>query len=171
MLGYHSSDRGRILCLVFVNTILFLGVRIGRKIWWRRDQLLASQEGSCLLLMAILSLSIIMSVQIILNLFPLIVSSVPFATFTFFIQRPLHVYLSFSPLLLQSMHNNFALNIKIYMKIYNSCSYMFRFWLNHHQGARSLCFAKLLYWYQLIYWVIKIVQSCGRMLTVNLLSY
>ena len=41
---------------------------------------------------------------------------------------------------------------------------MFRFWLNHHQGARSMCFAKLLYWYQLIYWVIKIVRSCGRML-------
>jgi hypothetical protein len=30
-------------------------------------------------------------------------------------------------LLLQPMHNYFALNIKIYMKIYNSCSCMFRF--------------------------------------------
>ena len=35
---------------------------------------------------------------------------------------------------------------------------MFQFWLNHHQGACSLCFAKLLYWYQLIYFVIKIVR-------------
>jgi len=67
-------------------------------------------------------------------------------------------------LLLQPMHNYFALNIKIYVKIYNNCSCMFRFWLNHHQGARSLSFAKLLYWYQLIYWVIKIVRSFGRML-------
>ena len=33
-------------------------------------------------------------------------------------------------------------NIKIYIKMYNSCSYMFRFWLNHHQGDRSLRFAK-----------------------------
>ena len=36
---------------------------------------------------------------------------------------------------------------------------MFRFWLNHHQGACSVCFAKSLYWYQLIYWVIKVVRS------------
>jgi hypothetical protein len=48
---------------------------------------------------------------------------------------------------------------------------MFRFWLNHHQGACSLCFAKLLNWYQLIYWVIKIVRSCGRMLTFILLMW
>ena len=41
---------------------------------------------------------------------------------------------------------------------------MFQFWLNHPQGACSLCFVKLLYWYQLIYWVIKIVRSWGRML-------
>jgi hypothetical protein len=40
---------------------------------------------------------------------------------------------------------------------------MFRFWLNHHQWVRSLCFAKLLFWYQLIYFFIKIVWSCGRM--------
>jgi hypothetical protein len=46
---------------------------------------------------------------------------------------------------------------------------MFRFWLNHHQGACSLCFAKLLCWYQLIYWVIKIVQSCGCMLSQSCL--
>ena len=30
-------------------------------------------------------------------------------------------------LLLQPLHNNFVLNIKIYIKIYNSCSYIFRF--------------------------------------------
>ena len=41
---------------------------------------------------------------------------------------------------------------------------MFRFSLNHHQRAYSLCIAKLLYWYQLIYFVIKIVLSCGHML-------
>jgi hypothetical protein len=52
--------------------------------------------------------------------------------------------------------------------VYNRCSYMFRFWLNHHQGTRSLCFAKLLYWYQSIYWVIKIVLYCGRMLIQSL---
>jgi hypothetical protein len=52
--------------------------------------------------------------------------------------------------------------------VHDSCSYMFRFWLNYHQGACSLCFVKLLYWYQLIYWVIKIVRYCGRMLTVRL---
>jgi hypothetical protein len=34
---------------------------------------------------------------------------------------------------------------------------------NHHQGARKLCFAKLLKWYQLIHFVIKIVRFCGRM--------
>jgi hypothetical protein len=27
-----------------------------------------------------------------------------------------------------------------------------------------VCFAKFLYWYQLIYFVIKIIQSCGSML-------
>jgi len=41
---------------------------------------------------------------------------------------------------------------------------VFRFWLNHHQGVHNLCFTKLLYRHQLIYFVIKIVRSCGRML-------
>jgi hypothetical protein len=27
--------------------------------------------------------------------------------------------------------------------MYNNCSYMFRFSLNHHEGARGLCFAKV----------------------------
>jgi len=52
MFGLHSTVRGRILCLVVVHTVLFLRVRIGRKIRRRRDQLLASQEGSYLMLMS-----------------------------------------------------------------------------------------------------------------------
>ena len=48
---------------------------------------------------------------------------------------------------------------------------MFQFWLNHHQEACSLCFARLLYWHQLIYWVIKIVRSCGRKLMRYQLIY
>jgi hypothetical protein len=59
----------------------------------------------------------------------------------------------------------------MYIKIYNNCTYMFRFWLNHHQRACSLCFAKLHYWYQLIYWVFKIVRSCDRVLTLILLTW
>jgi len=36
------------------------------------------------------------------------------------------------------LHGQPIIKIRIYIKICNNCSYMFRFWLNHHQGACSL---------------------------------